>query len=88
MLSNKILAPLLAATVVTAYFGGTTVAEGQFVANELVGRWIFDGIVQGKVKDVFGSNDGAVKAKPKPVEEQIRSAVRFTSGHERGPELL
>ena len=79
-LSKKILALLFAATVIAAFFGDTTVAEAQFVTDGLVGRWTFDAIVQGKVKDVFGSNDGDIKGNPKLVEGQIRSAMRFTGG--------
>ena len=48
----------------------------------LSGRWTFDAIVQGKIKDAVGKNDGSVKGNPKFVEGVIRNAMRF-SGSER-----
>jgi len=78
LLSKTFSALLFVTTVVTSFFENTMVAEAQFVTNGLVGRWTFDGIVQGKLKDVFGSNDGAVKGNPRLVEGQIGSAMRFT----------
>ena len=82
MLNDKSLTLLLAmAFIAGAIFGGT-VAEAQFVSEGLVGRWTFDAIAQGKLKDAVGKNDGSVKGNPKLVEGIIRNAMRF-SGSER-----
>ena len=82
MLNDKSLMLLLAVTFIAGSLCGGTAAEAQFVSEGLVGRWTFDAIGQGKIKDAVGKNDGSIKGNPKFVEGIIRNAMRF-SGSER-----
>ena len=77
MLKDKLLTLLLAVALVTGSLCGGTVADAQFVSDGLVGRWAFDAITQGKIKDAVRTNDGAIKGNPKMVEGIIRNAMRF-----------
>ena len=77
MLNDKSLMLLLAVTLITGSICGGTVVEAQFVSDGLVGRWAFDAIAQGKIKDAIGTNDGAIKGNPKMVDGIIRKAMRF-----------
>ena len=78
MLNDKSLMSLIAAAFIAASIFVGTVVEAQFVSDGLVGRWTFDAVGQGKIKDVIRANDGAVKGHPKIVEGVIRKALRFS----------
>ena len=77
MFNEKVIMLLLAVTLIAGSLGGGSTAEAQFVSEGLVGRWAFDAIAQGKIKDAVGTNDGAVKGNPRLVEGIIRKAMRF-----------
>ena len=82
MLNDKSSMLLLVFALIAGSICGGTLAGAQFVSEGLVGRWTFDAIAQGKIKDAVGTNDGAVKGHPKLVEGIIRNAMQF-SGSER-----
>lgn len=69
---------LLSFKVIVVFVWSTTVVGAQFVSDGLVGRWTFDAIIGGKVKDVVGGNHGTVIDKPRLVDGQISSALYFT----------
>ena len=77
MLNDNSLMLLLAAALIAGSICGGTVAEAQFVSDGLVGRWAFDAIAQGKIKDSVRTNDGSIKGNPKMVEGIIRKAMQF-----------
>ena len=77
MLNDNSLMLHLAAALIAGSICGGTVAEAQFVSDGLVGRWAFDAIAQGKIKDSVRTNDGSIKGNPKMVEGIIRKAMQF-----------
>ena len=78
VISTLVPIALLSFQLIVCCVWSPTVAEAQFVSDGLVGRWTFDAIIDGKVKDVVGRNHGTLIGKPRLVEGRIWSAMYFT----------
>ncbi|MBC8462179.1 MAG: LamG domain-containing protein [Deltaproteobacteria bacterium] len=79
-MSNKMFTAIFALVVIATSVWYTNVVEAQIVVTDgLVSFWTFDksDIDSKTVKDVFGSNHGTIKGKPKSVEGKIEEAMEF-----------